>query len=330
MLAIVPILGIYSYAVLYVLLIVVLTQSCFALAIVITRCSRWNNGSMGSCTSTNGLDRCTELIRAIETGDIRLATEILNGLNLKYAYSTNDQYVRTYLHRAVQVQSHLEIVAALLENGARVNERDVYGKVPLHYAVSTRSPSIAMVNLLLSHGASAETFDHSLETPFQSALERYSNEESIAVVKLLLDRGCAKIDGRGGLFHQTPLMMAIRYYPPVELVAYLLQKGPDLNAHDALNRTVLHYAAICNCPVAVVNLLIANGADLSAYDVEGRTPLHYAALLVSLENMTAYLDPNNVNCLFCQDRNGQTPIDLARNRSLTPEVVVHFLKEVRM
>ncbi|WP_264686735.1 MULTISPECIES: ankyrin repeat domain-containing protein [unclassified Wolbachia] len=60
-------------------------------------------------------------------------------------------------------------------------------------------------------------------------------------------------------------------------VGVLLEAGADVNAKDMLNRTVLHYAALCGRK-EIVEFLISKEADVNAKDVLNCTALHHAAL----------------------------------------------------
>ncbi|WP_374699574.1 ankyrin repeat domain-containing protein [Wolbachia endosymbiont (group A) of Limnophora tigrina] len=60
-------------------------------------------------------------------------------------------------------------------------------------------------------------------------------------------------------------------------VGVLLGAGADVNAKDGLNRTALHYAALCGRK-EIVEFLISKEADVNAKDRFERTALHHAAL----------------------------------------------------
>jgi len=61
------------------------------------------------------------------------------------------------------------------------------------------------------------------------------------------------------------------------MVALLLSKGADVNAHSQNNHwgtTPLHAAAHAN-QAAIAEMLIEHGADVNAQDMSGKTPLHH-------------------------------------------------------
>jgi ankyrin repeat protein len=65
-------------------------------------------------------------------------------------------------------------------------------------------------------------------------------------------------------------------------VRQLLQRGADVNARDAEQRTPL-ISAVLGGSVGLVGLLLESGADVNAADGEGFTALHFAAQEHELE-----------------------------------------------
>ena len=69
---------------------------------------------------------------------------------------------------------------------------------------------------------------------------------------------------------------ALSFYDiPVELMAWLMEQGADINVKDEYGRTPLHYHAQVN-NTAQLAFLLAQGADIHAQDTYGNTPLHFA------------------------------------------------------
>jgi ankyrin repeat protein len=72
---------------------------------------------------------------------------------------------------------HLEVVTALLGTGASINERDAWGRTPLHWAAY--ADRLETVEYLLKKGADPAIGDGSGETALQLA-ERSSNGRRVA------------------------------------------------------------------------------------------------------------------------------------------------------
>ena len=53
-------------------------------------------------------------------------------------------------------QWHTDVAKFLLEHGADVNQKDVFGRTPLHVAAAVDYPE--MVNLLIEHGGGYRDF----------------------------------------------------------------------------------------------------------------------------------------------------------------------------
>ena len=74
-----------------------------------------------------------------------------------------------------------------------------------------------------------------------------------------------------------------------EIVAFLLDKGAEVNRPNIAGETPLHYAVGLPDP-AVVNLLLARGANLNARTTDGRSPLRMATAFAQLGSIQALLD----------------------------------------
>lgn len=86
----------------------------------------------------------------------------------------------TSLHQAVS-NGHQDVMRALLEAGANVDEEDNSGATPLHLAARKD-----MVEMLISAGADLDHEDYAGRTPGRRALDR----KNMVVVAALID-GCA-------------------------------------------------------------------------------------------------------------------------------------------
>ena len=157
-----------------------------------------------------------------------------------------------------------EVVAVLLERGAKVNARDSIRRTPLHYAVG-KGPRV--VKLLLEAGADVNAQDQRGITPLHMA---WSNVE---VVKLLLEGGGdvnLHYPERGSLLH---LAARSGSEEAEVLVGLLLDAGADPNGKDPNGDSVLHLSV---SRPGVVERLLDGGADVEAKDSNGLTALYLA------------------------------------------------------
>lgn len=83
---------------------------------------------------------------------------------------------------------------------------------------------------------------------------------------------CPELNG------MTLLHAVVRYNPPLEMVAEMMQLCPELvYAKDCLERTPLHVAAGSGASASLVKLLAKSCPEgCNAQDEDGRTPLHLA------------------------------------------------------
>ena len=83
---------------------------------------------------------------------------------------------------------------------------------------------------------------------------------------------CSKLNG------MTLLHAAVRFNPPLDVVAQMIEICPDLPAaKDCLDRTPLHVAAGSKATPELLKLLAhAYPAACDIQDTDGKTPLHFA------------------------------------------------------
>ena len=213
----------------------------------------------------------------------------------------------TPLHLA-SLFGDIDIVRALLDNGATVDANDIYQQTPLHNAAT--NGRIEVVACLLHRGANPNIQYEDLETPLHIA-----SRNGIDMVKTLLEKG-ATIDATNE-YQQTPLHIAAAEEGKIEVLAHLLHKGANPNAQDINLRTPLHFAS-ANSNIDKIKALLEKGATIDATDKYQRTPLHMAARKGRID-MLVYLLHKGANP-NAQDIDLGTPLHSASANSSIDEV----------
>ena len=91
----------------------------------------------------------------------------------------------------------------------------------------------------------------------------------------------ADINWRSPRYGTTALMAAAEFVKK-DAVAFLLERGADVNLKDKVGRTALHFACKRSPDppepgrVEIIKLLLEHGADRHARTDRGQTPLDYA------------------------------------------------------
>ncbi len=243
----------------------------------------------------------------------------------------------TVLHSAVTYGASPEVVAALLDAGARLipEVRSVVPE-PLHMAASrAEDPEVVRVLLAAMAADPPEGIRERLSFALRGAV--YSNENP-AVAAALIEAG-ADPNARGWDGGATLHKAALTNAEPA-VVKVLLDAGADIAARDENGATPLHLATVEENPLNrspdsesphVLAPLLAAGADLSARDGKGDTPLLAAfARTRRLERedpgltkavralLEAGADP------YARDRRGRTALHVAARRG-GPEMVAVLL-----
>jgi ankyrin repeat protein len=166
--------------------------------------------------------------------------------------------------RTMSPLNAFSIFKSLIDNGACVDERDIYGSTVLMGVA--RKGSASSIRFLLDQGADIKARDQSGLTALMHAAQ-VGNDYTVGE---LLDSGAA-IEARDG-WGQTPLMHAIG---SLECMRKLLNRGAAIEARDGQGRTPLSsasYRGYLDC----MKMLLDRGAKLDARDNDGKTALIYA------------------------------------------------------
>ena len=190
----------------------------------------------------------------------------------------------TPLHVAAYRQ-HLELVRVLLDNGASVDAKNIWGSTPLYellYYHNTSDNVVRIVQLLVERGANVNTPNKGLWTPLHLASQR----QCLELVRVLFDLGASvNVEADSGW---TPLHFALAgpniskngisvVQDGVGVVRLLLERGANVNAPNKYHVTPLHIASM-NQNLELVRMLLNHDANINvnAKDRHYRTPLHRA------------------------------------------------------
>lgn len=183
----------------------------------------------------------------------------------------NEGNVQTPLQLA-SYYGHETTALILLDNGAKIDERDGSGRSALHYAtMNSESDPEAVVRLLLAKGADPNAKDNIGKAPLLTAV----NAGHEILVRLLLESG-ADLQSKGR-YGETALLLAAQTGHD-GIFKLLLEKNNNLGLEpkDRLGRTALLVAA-WNGHKTIVKQLLESGADLELKDNMGRTALLWAS-----------------------------------------------------
>ena len=181
--------------------------------------------------------------------------------------TTRDKEGLSALDSAIGTGS-VDVVKALVSQGADVNARDKDGKTSLHRIALKGQAD--MVKLLISLGANVNAKDNNGKTYLHLASERKGQNPDIVKLLISLGANVNTKDNNG----RTPLHLAAAA-EHVDMVKLLISLGADVNSKDNDDRTPLHLVAKLN-KVYMAKLLISLGADVNATGNDGRTPLNLA------------------------------------------------------
>lgn len=185
----------------------------------------------------------------------------------------------TPLHSAAE-EGHLDIIKLLLDKGADINAKSVQGHTPLYEVVSNKKlkNTREVMDFLFQHGATLDAQDNS-GFPLIIVAAQAGNKQA---VEFLIDHGIdPNIPADVTIMTGNDGVRAIHEAVSndnLDMIQFLLDKGADINAKDALGWTPLHWAISVYLP-KIAEFLIQKGASLTIKNDHGQTPLDYALSL---------------------------------------------------
>lgn len=167
-------------------------------------------------------------------------------------------------------KTQIAVADFLIDKGANVNARNIYGVPVLNYAINDGDECVPLVQLLLDKGAEVNVQNSDGGSP----LHAVARTDNFNVARLLIEHG-ADLHSPGR--HGTPLQSNIILwpFPHEEMAIFLVENGAKPREYCFGNND-LHLAALRGY-ANLVQAMITNGADINAVNDYGHTALFYAA-----------------------------------------------------
>jgi ankyrin repeat protein len=235
----------------------------------------------------------------------------------------------TILHIAVARRSGVDVIGAILDNGAQVDVRNKAGDTSLNIAVRQNDEPAG--TLLLSRNADIFAANSTGESPLYLAF--FSPDKKLRQW-MLIPQTLAARDGLGNTaLHyaaqwkldeyiplmaalgadvearnatgETPLFTAAKYDAPSTIRVLTTTAGASINTRDRSGNTALHVAVRWDASNAGASL-IALGIDVNAQALNGKTALH-DAVRTGKTRMELLLTRNGAD-IDARDAVGNTPL----------------------
>lgn len=159
-------------------------------------------------------------------------------------------------------RGHIEVMQALLNAHADVNERNQNGASALDWAAYGGQPEA--IQLLLNAGIDNKLKDEAISSAVRGG--------DLKILRTLVDSG-ARLDQAAAA---DLLSDAVTGGTDPEIAKLLLDTGIDINGKSADGDTALHYAVRYENSLPAIALLLARGADVNARNDNGETPIMWA------------------------------------------------------
>jgi Ankyrin repeats (3 copies)/Ankyrin repeats (many copies) len=204
---------------------------------------------------------------------LTLALIMIPLYSVEFDFST-DYHHHSRLHKAVQKNDVLE-VKRLLTEGEKINQRNLYGFVPIH--IAALNGNVPMYKFLESQKADAR---------IEVRSKKYFFYNDFDVLKIAISKN------------------------HLSLVKHIVSQGHDLNRASGLAKnTALHYAS-GKCRDEIVDVLLEKGADINAKNADGESALHVAAAKGCFASATFLVDAGID--LTLKNNKGKLAFDLAK------------------
>ena len=202
------------------------------------------------------------------------------------------------------IMEDLDRFKALLNQGANIHQRCMFGFTLLHMAVGRQEFGVEFTMELLDRGADISARDERQKTPLHHACFHGNSK----VASLLLDKG-ADIRAKDDM-NWTPIQWACESCS-IETMKLLIAKGADFRFQDYdedNGNTLLHRVYR---DLLVAKALVGFGLDVNRRNLSLQTPLHCACQKGNDDLVRYLLDVGA--CVHVRDKDGRTPLHLAHS-----------------
>ena len=172
---------------------------------------------------------------------------------------------------AARGNNNAAIAALLLEHGANIEATAQYGATALSHSTSAKFETniLALVTVLLNHGAKTEVTDFNKNTPLINAAIQHDADTVALLLKHGANMEAINNDGNTALIEAACNGKA-------DTAALLLKHGANIEAVNRYGRSALLWAATYG-HTDTVALLLKHGANIEANNNDGNTALIEAA-----------------------------------------------------
>lgn len=220
----------------------------------------------------------------------------------------------TALHLAV-AKDYAKITAALLKQGANINQRNNQGETPLMLKVKNAQgyyTSRELLPLLLKSGADAALLDKDGRSIWQIVCELKTRPPE--ALQRILEAGVSPtITNQLG---QNALHLGAKHKIDGYLIERFIQAGSNPDATDHSGRLPLHWLLDDFTPFQLSSQLFKSTTDFNVADWEGNTPLHLACLNGNSSIMVNLLARGADSSL--KNKLGDTPLWLSVGKNNVP------------
>ena len=222
----------------------------------------------------------------------------------------------TPLHLAVGSRD-VNTIIMLLEHGASISAINLEEETPIHLAA--RYSTADILGILLNYVKQASDLDL-LNGVGDTALHIAVKNSDSKEVGLLLGKGADLLATNRD--DMTPIHCAAKYSAPepLEILLGYVKQPCDLDLRERYGDTALHLAVVSELSKNVA-MLLEKGADVLASDAFDRTPIHYAAKYSTPELLEMLLRYVKQPCeLDLRDEYGDTALHRAIRAKSTVKV----------